>query len=52
MSATTLIKCAYINFPFYATRSEAAKNILTKEELGKKTESKPTGNKTVLFTAG
>ncbi len=29
MSATALMKHTYLNFPFYATRSEAAKNILT-----------------------
>jgi hypothetical protein len=33
MSATTLMKHTYINFPFYAIKSEAAENILTKEEL-------------------
>lgn len=52
MSATALMKHTYINFPFYATRSEAAKNILTKDELEKVTKAKPKGNKTVLFTIG
>jgi len=52
MSATALMKHTYINFPFYATRSEAAESILTKDELEKVTKAKPKGNKTVLFTIG
>lgn len=52
MSSTALMKHTYINFPFYATRSEAAENILTKEELEKVIESRPRGTKTVLFTIG
>jgi len=52
MSATNLMKHTYVNFPFYATRSEAAINILTKEEIEKVTKAKPKGNKTVLFTIG
>ena len=52
MSATDLMKHTYINFPFYAIRSEAAENILTKDELEKVTKAKPKGNKTVLFTIG
>ena len=52
MSAKALMKHTYINFPFYATRSEAASTILTKAELEKVTKAKPKGNKTVLFTIG
>lgn len=52
ISATALMKHTYLNFPFYATRSEAAENILTKEELEKVTKAIPKGNKTVLFTIG
>ena len=52
MSATALMKHTYLNFPFYATKSEAAEKILTKEELEKVTKAKPKGNKTVLFTVG
>lgn len=52
MSATNLMKHTYLNFPFYATRSEAAENILTKEELEKVLKATPKGNKTVLFTIG
>ncbi len=52
MSATALMKHTYLNFPFYATRSEAAENILTKQELENVTKATPKGNKTVLFTIG
>jgi uncharacterized protein (DUF488 family) len=52
MSATALMKHTYINFPFYATRSEAAESILTKDELEKVIKAKTKGNKTVLFTIG
>lgn len=52
MSASALMKHTYINFPFYATRSDVAENILTKEELKKVLEAKPKGIKTVLFTIG
>ena len=52
MSATALMKHTYINFPFYAIKSEAAENILTKDELEKVIKAKPKGNKTVLFTIG
>ena len=52
MSAAALMKHTYLNFPFYATRSEAAENILTKEEFEKVTKAKPKGNKIVLFTIG
>jgi uncharacterized protein (DUF488 family) len=52
MSATALMKHTYINFPFYATRSEAAAHILTKEELEKVVQAQPKGNKTVLNTIG
>lgn len=52
MSATALMKHTYLNFPFYAIKSEAAENILTKEELEKVNKSKPKGNKTMLFTIG
>jgi len=52
MSANTLMKHTYINFPFYAIKSEVAENILSKEELEKVTKAKPKSNKTVLFTIG
>lgn len=52
MSTRAIMKHTYINYPFYATRSEAAADILSKEELDKVTRSKPHGKKTVLFTIG
>ena len=52
MSATALMKHTYLNFPFYATRSDAAANILSKAELQKVNDAKPKINKTILFTIG
>lgn len=52
MSAKALMKHTYTNFPFYATRSEVASNILTKAELEKVSKSNPKVNKTVLYTIG
>ncbi len=52
MSAKALMKHTYINYPFYATKSEAAANILTKEEFDKVAKAKPQSNKTILFTIG
>jgi uncharacterized protein (DUF488 family) len=52
MNATALMKHTYLNFPFYAIKSEVAENILTKEELDKVNSYKPEGDKTILFTIG
>ena len=52
MSASALMKHTYLNFPFYATRSEVAETILNKEELNKVINSKSKETKTVLFTIG
>lgn len=52
MSSTALMRHTYLNFPFYAIRSEAAENILSKDELVKVTEARPKRNNTVLFTIG
>ena len=52
MSANALMKHTYINFPFYAIKSEVAENILSQDELEKVTKAKPKSNKTVLFTIG
>ncbi|GIL22120.1 MAG: hypothetical protein BroJett042_06330 [Bacteroidota bacterium] len=52
MSANTLMKHTYINYPFYATKSEVASEILNKDELEKVEASKPHSTKTVLFTIG
>ncbi|HMO61028.1 MAG TPA: DUF488 domain-containing protein [Ferruginibacter sp.] len=52
MSANALMKHTYINFPFYAIKSEVAENILSEDELEKVAKAKPKSNKTVLFTIG
>jgi uncharacterized protein (DUF488 family) len=52
MSANALMRYTYINFPFYAIKSEVSENILTKEELEIVNKAKPKGNKKVLFTIG
>ena len=52
MSANALMKHTYINFPFFAIKSEVAESILCQEELEKVAKVKPQGNKTVLFTIG
>lgn len=52
MSANALMKHTYINFPYWATKSEKAESILTKPELEKVKNSIPANNKTVLFTIG
>lgn len=52
MSSSVLMKLTYVNFPFYAIKSEVAEHILSAEEFKKVTYAKPQGNKTVLFTIG
>lgn len=52
MSTNALMKHTYINYPFYATKSEVTAEILNKHELEKVEASKPYNNKTVLFTIG
>lgn len=52
MSTTALMKHTYINYPFYAIKSEVAKMILNKEELQKIKNASPLKTDTVLFTIG
>ncbi|HNR07486.1 MAG TPA: DUF488 family protein [Saprospiraceae bacterium] len=52
MSSKVLMKHTYINYPFYATKSEVAGDILTETELQKVNAAKPRNNETVLFTIG
>lgn len=52
MSTHALIKHTYLNFPFYAIKSEVAATILTTEELERVTKATPKNNKTILFTIG
>lgn len=52
MNTRALMKHTYIHFPLYATKSEAAKDVLSKEDLEKVKKAKPKVNKTILFTIG
>lgn len=52
MSATQLMKHTYINFPYWAIKSEKAESILTVTELENVKKSKPNINKTILYTIG
>ena len=52
MTPKALMQHVYRNFPFYAINSEAAENILNKEELKKIEVARPTSNNTILFTIG
>lgn len=52
MSARTLMKHTYINFPLYAIKSEVAQDVLSQEELEKVKRFIPKVNKTILFTIG
>lgn len=52
MNANALMKHTYVNYPFYATKSEVAADILSKTELQKVEESKPKHEETILFTIG
>lgn len=52
MSTNALMKHTYVNFPFYATKSEVAKSILNQLELERVTNAQPKESNTVLFTIG
>ncbi len=52
MSATALMRHTYINFPFYAIKSEVAKDILDTEQLEKVHSARPNEERTILFTIG
>lgn len=52
MSANALMKHTYVNFPYWATNSIKAKEILSIQELEKVEKSKPKSNKVILFTIG
>ena len=52
LSLNTLVKHTYVNYPFYATKSEFAADILSRDELEKVKSARPNGTKTVLFTIG
>ncbi len=52
MSVNALMKHTYLNYPFYAIKSKVAESILSKTEFEKVIASKPSSNKTILFTIG
>ena len=52
MTSTALMKHTYITYPFFAINSVKACSILTKEEFEKVNQSKPSKDKTILFTIG
>jgi uncharacterized protein (DUF488 family) len=52
MTATALMKHTYLNYPFYAIKSEVAEKILDEEELQKVKMANPQRLDTVLFTIG
>lgn len=52
MNRDALMRNTYINYPFYATKSEVAANILEKTELEKVKAAQPNGTRTILFTIG
>ena len=52
MDTKTLTKHTYINFPYWATKSEIAGKILNKEELNNVVKNIPNSTKTTLFTIG
>ena len=52
MDTKTLTKHTYVNFPYWATKSEIAGKILNQDELNKIINKIPNGNQTILFTIG
>lgn len=52
MDKNDLIKHTYLQYPFYAIKSEIAKKLLSKNELKKVQASIPEQNDIVLFTIG
>ncbi len=52
MNAAALMKHTYLNFPYWATNSIKASEILSLGQLQKVEESKPKISETILFTIG
>jgi uncharacterized protein (DUF488 family) len=52
MSTNSLMKHTYVNFPFYAIKSEVAESILTPDEFKKVNAVTPKSRSTTLFTVG
>jgi len=52
MDTRALMKYTYVNYPFFATRSEVAAEILDDDELERVKDSKANSQTTALFTIG
>ena len=52
MNATALMKHTYLNYPFYAIKSQMSEKILNDKELQKVKNANPQKTDTVLFTIG
>jgi len=52
MTADELMEYTYVNYPYWAINSIKAKEILSAEQLEIVKNSRPKGNKTILFTIG
>lgn len=52
MSANALMKHTYLNYPFYAIKSEVAERLLEAEDLQKVKRANPKKSETILFTIG
>ncbi|MFM2385961.1 MAG: hypothetical protein RL660_718 [Bacteroidota bacterium] len=52
MSARTLMKHTYVNFPYWATKSEVATTILNAQQLSVIEKSKPQCSESILYTIG
>jgi uncharacterized protein (DUF488 family) len=52
MSANALMKHTYVNFPYWATNSIKAQDILSESEYNKVLKSKASSSKIILFTIG
>jgi hypothetical protein len=52
LNSSELITLTYQNYPYYATKSIIAKEVLNEGELQKVNEQKSAGTETVLFTIG
>ncbi len=50
--ASELIKFTYRNYPFFATKSIIAKEVLNAQELAKVEQQKRVGTETILYTIG
>lgn len=52
MNSSALMKHTYVNFPYWATKSEVAHDILTDQQYEKVKNAMPEERKTILFTIG